>query len=152
MVHQPPGAAWPQASPRLTPWVPYVSNEQSLCGCFGASASHPHPWYHLLFPSVNDEESLLAVVVLYLHIHDKLSLCIVTPKICLLSQYIKNIKKLNNSKLKSGFGILYLCRHKLLLVVEAYLGLRRILSLHRGSRLWRRSISATMERSLLGRG
>ena len=66
--------------------------------------------------------------------------------------YQKTQKKLNNSKNKSGFGILYLRLHKLLLVVRAYLGIHRSLSLHRGSHLWKRSIFATMERNLLGRG
>ena len=32
VVHPPPDAAWPQASPRLAPWVLYVSTIQSLCG------------------------------------------------------------------------------------------------------------------------
>ena len=38
VVHQPTSAAWPQASPRLAPWVLNVPIEQSLCECFGASA------------------------------------------------------------------------------------------------------------------
>ena len=29
MAHPPPDAAWPQASPRLAPWVPYVSAARS---------------------------------------------------------------------------------------------------------------------------
>ena len=61
-------------------------------------------------------------------------------------------KKLNNSKIKIGFGILYLCLGNPLLVVGAYLGIYGSLSLHRGSRLWRWSVFATMERNLLGRG
>ena len=153
IVLQPPNATWPQAIPRLTPWVPCVSTEQSLCEWSGASTPDLHPWYHHLFPSINDEEIHLAIMVLHMHIHGRLSLCVVTPKTCLLNLYIKkHTKNLIIQKLKSGFRILYLCLRRPLLVVGEYLGLRRSLSLHRGSHLWRWSISSTMERNLLGKG
>ena len=152
VVHQPPDTAWPQASPRLAPWVPYVLSIQSLCGCFGASTLHPHPWCHLLFPSVYDEGNCQAAMVQHLHTHDRLSLCVVTPKHVFWVNISKNTKKINNSKnLKSGFEIHYLCRHMPLLGVGAYPDLHGSLSLHRGSCLWWWSISATMERNLLGR-
>ena len=61
-------------------------------------------------------------------------------------------KKMNNSKkLKSGFGIHYLCHHMLLLGIGACSDLHESLSLHRGSHRWQWSASATMERSPLGR-
>ena len=64
----------------------------------------------------------------------------------------KNKKNKNNSKIKSGCGIHYLCLHKSLLVVGACLGHCGSLSLHRDSHLWRWAISTTMKRTLLGRG
>ena len=74
-------------------------------------------------------------------------------KTCLLSQYIKKHNKFNNSKnLKSGFGIHYLCLHMPLLMVGACPNIHGSLSLHRDSHRRQWSTSATMERSLLGRG
>ena len=149
-----PGAAWPQASPWLAPWVLSVSIEQISCECSGVSTPYSNPWSHRLFPSVDDKERHLVVMVLHLHIHDRVSLCVVTPKTCLLISYIKKHtqKNLNNSKIKSGFGISYLCLHKLLLVVGACLDHHKSQFLHRDSHLWWWAVSTTMERTLLGRG
>ena len=61
-------------------------------------------------------------------------------------------KKLNNSKIKSGFGIHYLCLHKPLLVVGACMDHHKSQSLHRDNHIWWWDVSATMERTLLGRG
>ena len=55
----------------------------------------------------------------------------------------KNTKKINNSKIKIGFGIRYLCLHKPLLVVGKSLDHRGSQTMHRDSHLWRWVVSAT---------
>ena len=153
MVHPPPGIAWPQEIPWLAPWVLSVSIEQSSCECSRVSDLHPHPWSHHLFPFVDDQEIHLAIVFLHVHIHDRVSLCVITPKTCLLISYIKKHNFfLNNSKIKSGFWIHYLFLHKPLLVVGACMGIYGSWSLHRDSHLWWWYFFSTMERTLLGRG
>ena len=154
MVHQPLGAAWPQESPRLVPWVPYVSCVQSLCGCFGVSTLYTHPWCHLLFPSVYDKGSLQASMVLHLHAYDRMSLCFVMQKHVFLIPYIKkHKKKLNNSKiLKKRVGIHYQCHHMPILEVVACRGLPENLSPHRGNHRLQLSFITTMELNQLDRG
>ena len=114
MVLQPPGIAWPQASPQLVPWELYVSNKQSSCECFRVYAPHPHPGSDLLFPSVDDEGNHLAIVVPHLHVHDRVSLCVTAPETCLFySIYQKIQKKLitQKTKLESRFiTYLSICR------------------------------------------
>ena len=148
VVHQPPNTAWPQASPRPTPWVPCVSSVQSLCGCFGASApmmSSPlplHLWWGKLSRHCAPTFAYTWQIVIMCH----------HTKTCLLSQYIKKHKKIYNSKnLKMGFGIHYLCHHMPLLVVEACPGLPRNLFPHRDNHRWQLSATATMEISQLGK-
>ena len=153
MVHQPPSAAWPQASPRLAPWVPCVSSVQSLCGCFGASTPHPHTWCRLSSPpSMMRETVSLPWSNIYIHMTD----CHYVSShqnMSFESIYQKTQKKINNSKnIKRGFGIRYLCLHILLLVVGACTNLPGNLSLHRDSHQWKWSAPATMERSPLGCG
>ena len=151
VVHPPPVAAWNQASPRLAPWALYESVSQSWYECSGSFAPHPHPWCRILFPFFYDERNHQVIVVQHLHTHDRLSLCVITPKHVFWVNISKN-KKINNSKnLKNGSGIHYLCHHMSLLVVGACLDLHISLSLHRGSHRWQWSTTATMERSPLAR-
>ena len=175
MVLQPPGTAWPQESPRLAPWVLFVSIEQSSCEFFGAFAPHLHPWSHHLFPLVDDEEIHLDHVnalecSLHIHTHDLITssppsmmrkaiwtswsyICVYMIDCHYVSSHQKHVfwfhisknkKKLNHSKIKSGFGILYICLHKLLLEVRACLDHCKIQSLHRHSHLWWSAVTAPM--------
>ena len=154
MVLQQTDTTRPQEIPRLAPWVPCVLTKQILCECSGVSAPHPHPWYHHLFPSVDDEEIHLVIVVLHLHIHDRLSLCVVTPKHVFWVYISKNTQKklIIKKTLKRGFGIRYQYHPILLLVVGACLGLPENLFPHRDNHWWQQSTVTTMEISQLGRG
>ena len=79
----------------------------------------------------------MAIMFLHLHIHDRVSQCVVTQNTYLLILYIKKHKnKIYNTKIKSGFGILYLCLHKPILEVGACLDHGRSQSSHRDSHLW----------------
>ena len=77
------------------------------------------------------------------------------PKPCLFDSINQeNKKKLNTSKFlkRVRVEIRYLCLHMLILVVMACPDLPRNLSLHKGSPLWKQSVVATMEKSLLDKG
>ena len=133
-----PFAASPQESPQLVPWAPYVPNEQSSCGFFGASALHPHPWYHLLIPFVYDEGNLQAIMVLHLHTYDRMSLCVVTQKHVFWFYITKNTKNLIIQKnLKRGFGTHYQCHCMLLLVVGACQDLPENIFSYRDNHRWK---------------
>ena len=154
VVHPPPGAAWPQASPQLAPWELYESVSQSWYECSGAFALHPHPWCHLLFPSIYDEGSLLATVVPHLHTNGRCHYVLSRKNMSFWFHIIRRKKiKLNNSKIKKErVEIPYLYRHMPILVVAACPGPPGNLSLHRGSRRWKLYVVATTERSQLDKG
>ena len=152
VVPQPLDVAWPQESPRLAPWVPYVSAAQSLCGCFGASALHPHPWCHLLVPSIYDEKNVRPSWS-YICIHMTGCHYVSSHKnMSFESIYKKTQKNLIIQKLKKRFGIRYQCHRMLIPVVEACRDLPKNLSPHRGNHRWQLSTATTMEINQLGRG
>ena len=121
---------------------------------FGASAPHPHPWYHLLFPSVYDEGILLVSMVPHLHTNGRYHYVSSPKNMSFWFHIIKKIqKKLNKSKFKKErVEIHYLYRHMLILVVAACPGPPGNLSPHRSSHRWQLSILTTTEISQLDMG
>ena len=152
MVLQPPGAAWPQESPRLALWEPLCQAKEV---CVNDLEPPLHIHTHDLITSSPPSMTRKYIWPSWSYISIYMTEChyvLSHQKHVFWFHISKNKKKLNNSKIKSGFGIHYLCLHKSFLMIGACMDHRRSQSLHRDSHLWRWAVSATMERTLQGRG